>query len=146
MTGPLTRATSLSQADGFVVYSASNVGFYYVPFDVALQAFEDSLDTTTTSQPDTINNLAIAGSVASSNFNIVLNQADGVTAPNSTSGSAVSFGTTNADSGSYNLRQITTQLALQIPNGATMGQASGILDFLYVYILDNAGASQELAV
>jgi hypothetical protein len=146
MTGPLTRLTDAGQADGFVVYSNSNQGFYYIPYDTVFQAFSDSLDTTSLHGPSDITNLAIAGYVSGNNFNIVLNQADGITSPNSTSGSSISFGTLNADSASYNSRSITSQLALQIPNGATMGQASGVLDFLYVYLLDNAGASQELAV
>jgi hypothetical protein len=144
--GNLTRATSISQTDGFVTWSGSNQGTYYTPFDIVFQAFTDSLTTTTNHGPMDITNLAIAGSVAGNNFNIVLNQADGITAPNSTSGSSISFGTLNADSASYNSRSITTQLTMQIPNGATLGQASGVLDYIYVYLLDNAGASQELAV
>jgi len=29
--GPLTRATSMSSADGIVLYSSANIGFYYLP-------------------------------------------------------------------------------------------------------------------
>ncbi len=31
MTGSLSRAISLSVADGFVIYSSSDIGFYFIP-------------------------------------------------------------------------------------------------------------------
>lgn len=36
MTGPLPRADSLSVADGFIIYSSANIGFYYIPTSLLL--------------------------------------------------------------------------------------------------------------
>lgn len=43
MTGPLSRATSLSTADGFVIYSATDIGFYYIPTSTVLTYLNDNL-------------------------------------------------------------------------------------------------------
>lgn len=43
MTGPLTRATSVSQADGMVGYSSSNIGYYYFPWDILVAYIQTNI-------------------------------------------------------------------------------------------------------
>lgn len=56
----------------------------------------------------------------------------------STGASAVKYGirSTTATTGSYTQQSVTSALSITIPSGATMGMASGVAGYLYVYMLD----------
>ncbi len=43
MNNALTRLTELSGADGFVVYSGTNIGYYYIPTATVLEYFNENL-------------------------------------------------------------------------------------------------------
>jgi len=41
--GPLTRATAITAADGIVLYSSSNIGFYYLPTSLLVDYLNTAL-------------------------------------------------------------------------------------------------------
>jgi hypothetical protein len=91
-------------------------------------------------------NLGLATSVAANALTIALKQADGSTDPASGAGSVdIGFRDATSTNGDYNIRSITSSLSLTIPSGASLGQTSGMNQYIWVYALDNAGTI-ELAV
>jgi hypothetical protein len=56
-------------------------------------------------------------------------------------GSPVSVGMRNATAatGTYNFRTVTSALSLVVPSGTTLGTASAVTTYLYIYLMDNAG-------
>lgn len=93
-----------------------------------------------------ISNLGIATSTSAGARTIALKQSDGSTDPAAGTG-AVNIGirSSTATSGSYAQRSVTGALSVVIPSATTIGTASGVSEFLYVYAIDNAG-TVELAV
>ena len=83
-----------------------------------------------------LTNLAIEGIASANAYTISLKQAS-LSNP-STGASAVKYGirSTTATTGSYTQQSVTSALSITIPSGATMGMASGVAGYLYVYTLD----------
>lgn len=101
---------------------------------------------TSTAAPDQsyeISNLSIACSVAASALTIALKDKGG---SNASGASIIKVGFRNVTSatGTYNQRTITGALSTVISSGSTAGHVSGSPEFIYVYLLDNAG-TVELA-
>lgn len=96
-------------------------------------------------EPSLLDNIGSSTSVGSSALTINLKQADGSTDPTAPSPDRISFRSSTAATGGYNIRSVTAALSIVIPSGATLGHADGADAFVYVYALDNAG-TVELAV
>jgi hypothetical protein len=93
-----------------------------------------------------LSNLGLAASVASSALTIALKQSDGSTDPSSgASAVKIGFRSSTATSGAYNQRSVTGALSVVVSSGSTLGHASGVTHYIYVYALDNAG-TVELGV
>lgn len=92
-----------------------------------------------------LDNIGSSTSVASSALTINLKQADGSTDPTSPSPDRISFRSSTAGTGGYNIRSVAAALSIVVPSGATLGHTDGADAFVYVYALDNAG-TVELAV
>lgn len=90
-------------------------------------------------------NLGLANSVAASALTINLKQSDASTDPTSGNPTKISFRSSTAGSGLYNIRSVTSSLSVVVPSGATLGHGSATLEYMYIYALDNAG-TVELAV
>lgn len=101
--------------------------------------------TTSTFARETYN-VGFKTSVASNALTIALTQADGSTSPAAGTGAVnIGFRSSTITSGAYNERSTTGALSLVVPSSATLGMASTVAGYLYVYALDNAG-TVELAV
>ena len=100
-----------------------------------------------TSGDDTglIANASIAASVAAGALTIELKQKDGSTDPTALAPATVAMRSSTLTSGAINLREVTSALSLVVPVGATLGHGSGEDEYIYVYVLDNAG-TLELAI
>lgn len=96
------------------------------------------------SSSDEISNTALATSVASNALTIALKESSG---SDCSSGSPCKIGFRNATSatGTYNQRSVTAALSVVVSSGSTLGLASGVNEYIYVYLIDNSG-TVELAV
>lgn len=90
-----------------------------------------------------ISNLSLACSVGSSALTISLKDKAGAT-PSTDSVVAVGMRSSTAATGTYSRRTVTGALSLVIDSGSTLGHASAIASYIYVYLIDNAG-TLELA-
>jgi hypothetical protein len=92
-----------------------------------------------------LTNLGLAAAVSASALTINLKQFDG-SAP-STGTSAVNGGFRNATAatGQYAEVSVTAALSLVISSGSTMGTTSGVVSYLYVYLINNAGTAELAA-
>lgn len=94
--------------------------------------------------PDDAKNYGVTTSVAASALTINLVNQVGST-PSIASPALFSMRSSTAASGLYNLRSLTSATSLVVPSGATLGTASGVNYYLYLYAIDNAGTI-ELAI
>lgn len=85
-----------------------------------------------------ISNLGLACSISGSALTIALKTKAGVN-PSSTSPVRVGFRNATLTTGTYSRRSATGSLSLVVPAGATLGHASGRGQYIFVYLLDNAG-------
>ncbi len=91
-------------------------------------------------------NIGLAATVAANALTINLKQNDGSTAPAAGAGAIqVAFRSATASTGAYSLISATAATSLVVPSGATLGQVSGLNQYVWVYALNNAGTI-ELAV
>lgn len=91
-----------------------------------------------------IMNLGLAVSVASNAMTIALKDAAGSDATASTP-IKIPFRSSTVTSGVVNVRTVSAALSVVVSSGSTLGCASAVDHYLYVYALDNAG-TVELAV
>lgn len=99
-----------------------------------------------TTFPTEMYNLGLSTSVAANALTINLKQYDGSTNPSSgNSAVKIAFRSSTSSSGSYVERSVTSSLSMTVSSGSTLGHASGVATYFYVYLLDNAG-TVELAV
>lgn len=108
------------------------------------QQILDFIRTNVTSPNQTLN-LGLAALVSANALTISVKQADGSTNPSSSSPVKVGFRSSTLTSGAYNIRSITGALSITVPASATLGHVSGLNQYVWVYLLDNAG-TPELAV
>lgn len=92
-----------------------------------------------------ISNLGLEATVSANALTISLKQADG-SAPSS-GAAAVSIGFRNATSatGRYSQVQATSAVTLTISSGSTLGHASAVNQYVYVYAINNAGTIELAA-
>jgi len=89
-------------------------------------------------------NLGIAATVAGNALTIAIKTKTGVDASGA-SPVRVGFRNLTSATGTYNIRNVIAALSMTASSGSTLGTASGVDHYLYVYLLDNAG-TVELAV
>ena len=88
----------------------------------------------------------IAASVASNALTISLKKSDGTTDPGTGKDSLwFRFRSSTLASGAVNFRQVAAGLSIIISSGSTLGHFAAKDEFIYVYLLDNAGVP-ELAI
>lgn len=92
-----------------------------------------------------IEGLGLQLSVAANALTIAAKQPDGTTNLSAGRPAKVAFRSSTSSSGAYNQRLVTGALSLVVSSGSTLGQASGVNQYGYIYALDNAG-TVELAV
>lgn len=85
-----------------------------------------------------VSNLGIATSVATNALTITFTDQTGAT-PSASSKCTINFRSATAGTGTFLSRNISAALTLVIPSGTTIGTASGVQHYLYVYAIDNAG-------
>ena len=86
----------------------------------------------------------ITAAVAASALTLAVKGKDG-NDPSSTNKVYVAFRSSTASSSDWNIREITSALSVVVSSGSTLGHASGIVQHLFVYLIDNAG-TVEMAV
>lgn len=91
-----------------------------------------------------IKNGTITSSVAANALTVALKDAAG-SDPSALSPVNISFRSSTAANGTYNVRSVTAALSMVVSSGSTLGHSSGSDQPIYIYALDNAG-TVELAV
>src|SRR3990167_5814847 len=93
---------------------------------------------------DTLENVGIAASVGSSILTVALKGVDG-NDPSATNPVYIGFKNATITTGTPVLRAVTGALSVQASSGSTLGHASAVAQWIYVYAVDNAG-TVELGV
>lgn len=89
-------------------------------------------------------NCALAASVGSSALTVSLKGADG-SDPSATNPVYITFRNATSATGTPVTRAVTSALSVVVSSGSTLGHASAVTQYVYVYAIDNAG-TVELAV
>lgn len=89
--------------------------------------------------PKDIRNLGLKASVAANALTITVTQADGASAPNTFNPVLVPFRGSTITTFSYIPRYLTSTLSITVPSSATLGQISAVNQYVWVYLVDNAG-------
>lgn len=84
-------------------------------------------------------NLGLAASVSSNALTIALKQKDGSTDPSSASPVGVGFRNATATVGGYSVVSQQAALSITVPSGATLGQLSVFTQYVWVYLINDAG-------
>lgn len=97
-------------------------------------------------QPFDVTNLGLTGTVSSNALTLNLKQADASSAPASGTGAVkASFRNATLTTGGYTSVSVTGALSITAPNGASFGTISGQNQYIFVYLINNAGTA-ELAM
>lgn len=135
-TAASTPARVAVGTNGYVLTadSAQSTGLTYLPVpSAAVQAGK-------------LANLGLSTSVAANALTVALRQADGSSDPGSAPNQVyIDFRSSTLTSGAVTERAVASAVSLTVPSGATLGHASNVVEFIYVYAIDNAG-TVELAV
>lgn len=91
-----------------------------------------------------ISNLGVAGSVGASALTISIIGKNG-SAPSGGNVVKLGFRNSTAATGTYVQRSITSSLSVVVSSGSTLGSVNAIPNYIYVYLIDNAG-TVEIAV
>jgi hypothetical protein len=151
-SSPMTWVTPLSNpmtSTGDTIYSSDNsgtvarlgIGSSYQQLSVisGLPAW------VTDSQSYQLWNVGLSVSVGSNAMTVALKQSDGSTNCSSSAPCIFGFRSATATAGGYSQRAVTGSLSVVVSSGSTLGHASGVATYDYVYAIDNAG-TVELAV
>ncbi len=84
-------------------------------------------------------NVGLTVAMAANAVTITLTQADGTTAPSTTSPVIISFRSSTLTTGAIVRRACTSSINTVISSGSTAGQADGATYPIYIYAIDNAG-------
>jgi hypothetical protein len=117
------------------------------PGSVQSALLSDGTNWTSASLPtesNQIQNIGLSASVATNALTIALKQSDGSSDCSSAAPCKISIRSSTATTGGYNLRSATGSLSVVVPASTTLGTVSGATEYLYVYLIDNAG-TLELA-
>lgn len=89
-----------------------------------------------------VSNLGIKYSVAANAITISLTQSDGSSTPTSGVGTvSASFRSPTATTGGYTVFNQTTALSITIPSTSTIGHTSAVNQYVWVYLLNDAGTN-----
>lgn len=105
---------------------------------------DSKIDSSVTRESKQITNLGISATVAANALTIALKDSAG-TDPTVSSQVKIGFRNATAGTGTFSQRTISTGIPLVISSGSTLGHASGVNHYIYVYLLDNAGTIEEAA-
>jgi hypothetical protein len=97
-----------------------------------------------TTSPDLLQNFGISSTVSTNILTVNLTTAGGAT-PTALNPVRVGFRSNSLTSGSSTAVAVTSSLGMTVSNGSTLGHANGVVDYVYVYLLNNNGTA-ELAV
>jgi len=86
-----------------------------------------------------LENLSLVASVSGSALTIKVRTKDG-REPSPLNPVVVSFHDDTVTSGNYVVRKITAPLSITVPSTATLGHTSGMAEYIWVHLLDDAGA------
>ncbi len=121
---------------------ATNLGT--VLSSVNTSTLQADINTSGANSSKEISNLGIATSVAASSLTINIVDKDGAT-PSASSDVRVAFRDSTITTGEYSRVSINSALSMTISSGSTLGFASGRKEYLFVYLINNAGTA-EIAV
>lgn len=94
----------------------------------------------TANTSELLQNLGLAVTASAGTMTIALKQADGSTNPASGSGAVIAgFRDATAANGNYSLVSVTSSLSMTLAGATTLGAASGVASYVYVYLFNNAG-------
>lgn len=97
-------------------------------------------------EPTQLVNVGIAASASAGALTVSLKQSDGSTDPSTgTAAVIIGYRSSTVTNGGYSQVSTTASLSVVIPSGATLGYADASDNFVHVYAINNAGAT-ELAV
>lgn len=139
-TGTLALALATQAAN--TIFAGPTDGSAATPTFRAISSADSSVGFLSN---DRTQNLGIGTSVAANALTITLKQNDGSTDATAASPVVVGFRSSTITSGAYLRRTVTSSLSLVVPAGASLGQTSAVAQYVWVYLLDNAG-TLELAV
>lgn len=91
-------------------------------------------------------NLGLSALIHSNAITLSLTQADGITAPTTTSPAFVVFRDATGLVGSQTLAKITSSLSITIASTKTLGHVSGKNQYIWVYLVNPSGGTFDLAV
>lgn len=100
--------------------------------------FQSDPVTDTKNQSYEISNLGLAATVGSNAMTIAL-KTQGGTDPTPGSPVKIGFRNSTAATGTYAQLQVTAALSTVISSGSTAGSVSGMINWVYVYAINNAG-------
>lgn len=93
-----------------------------------------------------LQNAGVGAAVAANALTVSLKQADGTTNPGAAPAEVeTAFRNATATTGGYNVRPTSGALSVVVSSGSTLGHISAVNQYIYVYLIDNAG-TPELAV
>jgi len=96
--------------------------------------------STLASSSNLVQNLGLLTSVSSNAMTVSLVQNDGASAPTSTAPVVVAFRNTTLASSGFSVLSATSTTSLTIPSSATLGLASGVNQYFYVYAINSSGS------
>jgi len=110
----------------------------------ATGAKQDMLVAAKILDPQALYNISLVPSVNANALTMKLTSGDGATAFSTSNAGTVAQRSATAAAGTYNVRNITSDISTVISSGSTAGHLSATASYLYWYLIDNAG-TQELA-
>ena len=118
--------------------TASNTNhIFVVGTDVQTQL--DQLDTAIASIYN-IQNLGLLVTASAGDLTVAIKQADGLTDPAAGTGRVfIAFRDPTNANGSFTLDFFNTAFSVTIPNGATLGQAASVNQYIWVYAINDGG-------
>jgi hypothetical protein len=134
-------ATSISNAPSGTHRLINRNGVIYVQDSSGV---ETAIGSSGLDAPLDLKNYTLTASVGASALTISLKSKAG-TNPSSTDPSVFGFRSTTATNGTYSVVQATAATSVTVSSGSTLGHASGVASYIYVYVINNAG-TVELAV
>lgn len=144
----LVTAGGVPYTDGskFVNVGAGTTGQILYSNGASPPTWQDNSAAIGYNSSETVTNLGLSTSVSSSALTISLKQKDGSTNPAAGSGAVyASFLTTTSGAASFATVSVTSALSMTLTTNATLGHASAVNEYIYVYLINNAGTAELAA-
>jgi hypothetical protein len=132
---------ALVKEEGSVYYDQTNAAVVYDDGSTLKAVGSGSTGAGFTHDAYTLFNAGFIATVASNELTISLKQRDGLTNPTAQNPVTVAY---KVQSG-YSLEEGTSSISITVPSGATLGHQSGIIQYIYVYLL-SGGSGRRLGV